>query len=426
MDLITDVDIASPEFKANPYPFYARLRAEAPVCRVALPGKQTAWLITRYDDVVAALKDERFAKDKLNALTPEQAAKQPWVPAMFKPLERNMLDLDAPDHTRLRALVHKAFTPRLIERMQERIQRLADELLDAVQGQGRMDLVRNYALPIPTTIIAQMLGVPVEDRHKFHRWSSTIVTSNPSGWGMLKAIPNAIAFMRYIRKLIATRRANPQDDLISALVQAEEAGDQLSEDELLAMIFILLVAGHETTVNLIGNGMLALLEHPDQLEKLRDDPTLIKPAVEELLRYSSPVETATERYAREEITIAGVTIPRGALVFAVIASANRDERQFANPDTLDITRQPNKHLAFGQGAHYCVGAPLARLEGQIAINTLLRRSRDLRLAVAPGAVRWRRGLVLRGLEALPVVWARSWAAAQSGSEHAVLSLKETR
>ena len=287
-----------------------------------------------------------------------------------------------------------------------------------------MDLIHDYALPIPTTIIAEMLGVPVQDRHTFHRWSSTIVASNPSGWGMLKAMPNAMAFMRYIRKLIATRRANPQDDLISALVQAEEAGDQLSEDELLAMIFILLVAGHETTVNLIGNGMLALLEHPDQLEKLRDDPALIKPAVEELLRYSSPVETATERYAREDITIAGVTIPRGALVFAVIASANRDERQFANPDTLDITRQPNRHLAFGQGAHYCVGAPLARLEGQIAINTLLRRSSALRLAVPPGAVRWRRALVLRGLESLPVVWAKPSVMAQSETQQAVLSSKE--
>jgi cytochrome P450 PksS len=424
MDPLINVNIASPEFKANPYPFYARLRAEAPVCPVTLPQKQTAWLLTRYDDVVMAMKDERFAKDKLNALTPQQAAKQPWVPAMFKPLERNMLDLDAPDHTRLRALVHKAFTPRLIEQMRERIQSLSDELLDAVEGQGRMDLIRDYALPIPTTIIAQMLGVPVEDRHKFHRWSNTIVSSTPSGWGMLKAIPDAIAFMRYIRKLIKARRAAPQDDLISALVQAEEAGEQLSEDELVAMIFLLLVAGHETTVNLIGNGVLTLLEHPDQLEQLRNEPSLFKPAVEELLRYASPVEMATERYAREDITIAGITIPRGALVFAVIASANRDERRFANPDRLDITREPNKHLAFGQGAHYCLGAPLARLEGQIAINTLLRRSSELRLAVAPRAVRWRRALVLRGLEALPVAWARPSATAQSGADRSVLSAGE--
>jgi cytochrome P450 PksS len=426
MDSLMNVNIASPEFKANPYPFYARLRAEAPVYPVTLPSKQTAWLITRYEDVAMALKDERFAKDKLNALTPEQVAKQPWVPAMFKPLERNMLDLDASDHTRLRGLVHKAFTPRLVEQMRERIQKLANELLDVVERQGQMDLIHDYALPIPTTIIAEMLGVPVADRHKFHRWSKALVSSNPSGWGMLKAIPNAMAFMGYIRKLVNARRANPQDDLVSALEQAEEAGEQLSEDELLAMIFLLLVAGHETTVNLIGNGTLALLEHPDQIERLRNDPALIKPTVEELLRYASPVETATERYAREDITIAGVTIPRGALVFAVIASANRDERQFANPDTLDITREPNKHLAFGLGVHYCLGAPLARLEGQIVINSLLRRCADIRPAVAPRALRWRRGLVVRGLEALPVAWSRPSAMAQRGTEHAMLNTGEGR
>jgi cytochrome P450 len=402
-----NVDIASPEFKANPYPFYARLRDESPVYRVTLPGKQAAWLITRYDDVLAALKDPRFAKDKLNALTSEQARKQPWMPALFKPLTRNMLDLDPPDHTRLRALVHKAFTPRLIDRIRERIQTLTDDLLDAVQDRGRMDLIRDYALPLPTTIIAEMLGVPVEDRHKFHRWSSAIVSSNPSGWQMLKAIPNVMAFLRYIRKLVQARRARPQDDLVSALVQVEEAGDQLSEDELVAMIFLLLVAGHETTVNLIGNGSLALLRNPDQMEKLRNDPSLIKTAVEELLRYESPLETATERYAREDVTVAGVTIPRGATVFAVIASANRDERQFPDPDALDLTREPNRHLAFGQGIHYCLGAPLARLEGQIAINTLLRRAPELRLAVPPESLRWRRGLVLRGLQALPVEFRRN-------------------
>jgi cytochrome P450 len=420
------VNIASPEFKANPYPFYARLRAEAPVYRVILPNKQPAWLITRYADVAMALKDERFAKDKLNSLTPQQLARQPWVPGMFKPLERNMLDLDGPDHTRLRALVHKVFTPRLVEQMRERIQTLADELLDAVEGQGRMDVIRDYALPLPTTVIAQMLGVPAEDRYRFHRWSSAIVSSTSSGWGIMKAIPNVMAFMRYIQKSIKARRANPQDDLMTALVQAEEAGDQLSEDELLAMIFLLLVAGHETTVNLIGNGMLALLEHPDQLEQLRNNPALIKPALEELLRYASPVETATERYAREDISIAGVTIPRGGLVYAVIASANRDERQFANPDTLDITREPNQHLAFGHGVHYCLGALLARLEGQIAIWTLLQRSKDLQLAAAPSALRWRRGLVVRGLEALPVTWAKPRVMTQRGSEHGVLSAREGR
>jgi cytochrome P450 len=338
----------------------------------------------------------------LNALTPEQTAKQPWVPGMFKPLTRNMLDLDAPDHTRLRALVHKAFTPRLIERMRERVQELADNLLRTVRDRGHMDVIHQYALPIPTTIIAELLGVRVEDRHKFHHWSRAIVSSNPSGWGMLRAVPSVMAFLRYIQRLVRARRAAPRDDLVSALVQAEDAGERLSEDELLAMIFLLLVAGHETTVNLIGNGVLALLEHPDQMERLQSDPELIRPAVEELLRYDSPLETATERYARQDTTIAGTTIPRGGLVYAVIASANRDDRQFPAADDLDLACEPNRHVAFGQGVHYCLGAPLARLEGQIAINTLLHRLPAVRLAVASRALRWRRGLVLRGLESLPV------------------------
>jgi len=402
----TNVNIASPGHKANPYPFYARLRAESPVHRVTLPDKQAAWLVTRYADVAAALKDERLVKDKLNALTPGQVAKQPWMPALLKPLERTMLDVDAPDHSRLRALVHMAFTPRLVEAMTARVQALTDDLLDRLLDQRRaqrqVDLIREYALPIPTTIIAEMLGVPVADQHKFHRWSSAIVSSNATGFGMLLAIPRVVAFVRYLRKLIASRRAVPQADLVSALVSSEEAGDQLSGDELLAMVFLLLIAGHETTVNLIGNGTLALLENPDQMETLRQDPTLIRTAVEELLRYASPLETATERYAREDVTIEGVTIPQGSLVFAALASANRDDRRFPNPDKLDLTREPNRHLAFGLGVHYCLGAPLARLEGQIAINALLQRAPDLQLAVAPNRLRWRKGLVLRGLAALPV------------------------
>jgi cytochrome P450 PksS len=302
--------------------------------------------------------------------------------------------------------VSKAFTPRLVEQMRDRIQALTDQLLDQVEGRGHMDLVGAYALPLPTTVIAEMLGVPAAERHQFHRWSNALMSAASSTWGLLKAIPNGWAFMRYVRKTIRKRRANPGPDLVSALVRAEEGGDRMSEDELLAMVLLLLVAGHETTVNLIGNGTLALLGHPDQMNKLRGDPVLIRPAVEEMLRYASPVEIATERYAREDVPVAGVTIPRGEMVFAVLASANRDERQFANPDTLDLTREPNKHLAFGLGAHFCLGAPLARLEGQIAINTLLRRCPDLRLAVAPEALRWRRGLLLRGLEALPVTFGK--------------------
>jgi cytochrome P450 len=270
-----------------------------------------------------------------------------------------------------------------------------------------MDLIHAYALQIPTTIIAEMLGVPVKDRLKFHRWSSAGVSSSSSRFGMLKAIPYIMAFVRYVRLLVKARRVKPEDDLISALARAEEAGDQLSEDELLAMIVLLLVAGHETTVNLIGNGALALLEHPDQLSRLHNDPALIKSAVEELLRYNGPLETATERYPREDTAVAGITIPRGELVLAMLASANRDEQQFEHADRLDLGREPNPHVAFGYGVHYCLGASLARLEGQIAIATLLRRMPNLKLAMPSNALRWRHGLVLRGLESLPVVFGKN-------------------
>ena len=402
------INIASPKFKANPFDFYKRLRAESPIRRMPSLKGEPGWLVTRYDDVVTVLNDERFIKNRLNAFSPQQSARELWFRKLkvFKSLERNMLDLDPPDHTRLRALVSKAFTPGLIEQLRERIQSLTDELLDRVHDCGSMDLIRDYALPLPTTIIAEMLGVPVEDRHKFHRWSNAM-TRVSSTWGMVTAIPQALAFLRYIRKIVKLRRANPQQDLVSGLARVEEAGDTLTEDELVAMIFLLLVAGHETTVNLIGNGTLALLEHPDQLVRLRHDPELIKPAVEELLRYTSPVEMATERYAREDLTIAGVTIPRGSVVFAVIASANRDEQHFVNPDALDIAREPNRHLSFGLGPHYCLGAPLARLEGRVAINTLARRMPDLRLAVPQSALQWRSGLVLRGLKSLPLTFGNS-------------------
>jgi cytochrome P450 PksS len=399
---ITPIDVTTPTFKANPFPYYAQLRAEAPVFPVTLM-QQRAWLITRYDDVLNVLKDERFAKDRRNAMTAEQLKKSPWVPPMFKPLERNMLDLDSPDHTRLRALVHKAFTPRMIEKMRDQIQDLTNQLLDAAEPKGSMDLMADFALPLPLTVIGQILGVPAEDNHKFHRWSKTLISGGTSR-NLLVLIPNIMAFMRYLKRLIKERRAYPKDDLISALIQAKDGSDQLSEDEILAMIIVLLIAGHETTVNLIGSGTLALLEHPAQLELLRNEPELIKTAIEELLRFVCPVEMATERYAREDIEIAGTTIPRGELVMAVIGSANRDEHYFENPDMLDITRKNNKHLAFGHGVHFCLGAPLARLEGQIALSTLIQRMPNLRLNIAPDQVRWRGTFVLRGLEALPVAF----------------------
>ncbi len=405
MQTVAPVNIVSAEFKADPFPMLAGLRAREPVFRAYLPGKTKTpvWLLTRYEDVNMLLKDERFTKNRRSALTPEQIRRLPWIPPMFRPLERNMLDLDQPDHTRLRGLVHKAFTPRLVEQMRVRVQTLADELLEGVARRGEMDLINDYALPLPMIIITEILGVPTRDRHKFHKWTKAVVSlSSPNV--TIRVIPAVWMFIRYLRRFFKLRRAAPQDDLATALIQAEEAGDKLSEDELLAMVFLLLVAGHETTVNLIGSGTLALLEHPEEMEKLRHDPTLIKSAIEELLRYTAPVLMSTERYALEDVTLHGVTIRRGEMTFGVIGSANRDENVFKNADALDITREPNKHLAFGQGIHFCLGAPLARMEAQIAINTLLRRMPDLRLKVSPDSLRWRPGMILRGLATLPVAF----------------------
>jgi cytochrome P450 len=400
---IAGPDLASPRFKADPYPFFALLRAEAPVWRTTLPDKRTAWLVTRYEDVAGVLKDDRFAKDPHNAQDQEQRAERPWVPGFLKPLEQNMLDLDDPDHRRLRSLVSKAFTPRLIEQLRGRIESICRQLLDVMERKGRTELVRDYALPLPATVIAELLGIPAKDQRRFHRWSNRIVSIS-SGRDVWRALPAAVAFVRFLRKMSERRRILPEDDLMSALVQAEEAGDRLSQDELLAMSFLLLVAGHETTVNLIASGTLALLEHPDQLEKLEGDSQLIKPAVEELLRYTSPVEIATERYTREDLEICGTTVPRGELVLAVLGSANRDEQHFEDPDTLDLARDPNRHLAFGRGGvHHCLGAPLARMEGQIAISALLQRFPSLDLEVDSGSLRWRRGIFLRGLQRLPLV-----------------------
>jgi cytochrome P450 PksS len=285
--------------------------------------------------------------------------------------------------------------------MRDQIQLLTNELLDKAEPKGSMDLIADFALPVPLIVIGRILGVPAEDNSKFHRWTKAFVSARTSR-NPIMVIPSIMGFMGYLKKLIKSRRANPKDDLVSALVLAKEGNDQLTEAEILAMIFLLLSAGHETTLNLIASGVLALLEHPDQLAKLHNEPALIKTGIEELLRFTGPAEMATERYAREDITIAGTTIPRGELVLAVLGSANRDANYFVNPESLDITREKNKHLAFGQGIHYCVGAPLSRLEGQIAISTLIQRLPNLRLSVPSAQLRWQSGFILRGLEALPV------------------------
>jgi cytochrome P450 PksS len=397
------IDLRSPAFKANPHPTYARLRAAKPVARTRIAWRRPAWVVARYADVAALLRDGRFAKDPLRARSEGRGSAAPWMPPFLQPLSRNMLDLDAPDHTRLRALVQKAFTPRLVEGLRPRIELLVDELISAAMRSGRGELVSQLALPLPLTIIAGLLGVPAADQPRFHRWSSRIVSATPDVRA-LAVLPAAWSLFRYLRRLFAERRAEPRDDLVSALVQAEEAGDRLSPDELLGMVFLLLAAGHETTVNLIGSGVLALIQHPGQAARLRDDAALAKTAVDELVRFTSPVEVATERYALEDLEIAGVTVRRGEMVLGLIGSANRDGEVFADADALDLGREPNRHLGFGIGAHYCLGAPLARLETQVAIPALLRRAPGLDLAVPENALRWRKHVFLRGLRALPVVF----------------------
>lgn len=399
-------DIVSAEFKADPFPFYAQLRQQAPVFRAKITGRknprpsQIVWLVTRYQDVVDLLRDERFLKNKRTALS-GQPSKAMWIPAFARPLEKNMLDLDPPDHRRLRNLVQLAFTPKQIQRLENRIEEIADQLISDMAQQSSADLLKQFALPLPLTVICELLGVPAKDQHKFHHWTAKILGA-PSGWNMIRAIPSLMALLRYLRKLFNDKRSDPQDDLMSALVQVESDGDQLSSDELTGMAFLLLVAGHETTVNLIATGMLELLQARDQFEILSAQPDLIDSAIEELLRFASPVETSTERYAREDLTLHDVQIRKGDMTLGVLASANRDSDEFDNPDQLDITRSPNRHLSFGHGIHFCLGASLARLESRIAFAKLLRRFPGLQLSVPRHQLRWRSAFVLRGLESLPV------------------------
>jgi cytochrome P450 len=396
-----NLDLTSAHFRANAYAHYDRLRAQDPVHKTLLSKGREAWLVTRHADVEAWLKDERLSKDprRVNA----QLNLPVWL-RWFNPfaaLDRNMLDLDPPDHTRLRKLVHHAVTPRRIAQLEARIGELAEELLQAALPRGQMELVADYALPIPVTIICELLGIPPEDHDRLHRWTQVMVSTNPLD-PSLRVLPPLLGMLRYLRALVAHKRQNPDDGLLSALIQAEEDNDKLSNDELLGMIVLLVVAGHETTVNLIANGTLALLEHPDQLERLRSEPALASTAVEELLRFYTPVEIATERYALEPLELHGVTVPRGAMVCLGLGSANRDPEVFDRPEALDLGRPKNRHLAFGNGRHFCLGAPLARLEGTIALRKLLQHASGLRLATG-GPVRWKGGLNLRGLEELRVL-----------------------
>jgi cytochrome P450 len=400
-------DIASTDFKANPWPACAHLRAERPVVRVPVrmhTSMDEAYLVTRYEDAAAVLRDERFVKDVRSARDAHHLG-VPWMPRALKPLAHTMLDADGDEHRRLRTLVRDTFAPKHIAQLEPRVRELVDELLDRMAGAPTVDLVADFALPLPLTVIAEILGIPERDRLRFRRWFSSLIgldTSSRPTVSVLMKLPKILAMMRFLRRLVAERRAHPGDDLVSQLAHTDEDGDRLTEDELVAMVGVLLIAGYETTVNLIATGVLLLLGRPDQLARLREEPALIGPAVEELLRLATPVDVATERYAHEDVEIGGVTIPRGALVLVAIVSANADQRRFPEPERLDVARGENRHLAFGLGPHYCLGAPLARMEGRIAIEGLIHRFPNLRLAVPVEQLRWRPSVSLRGLVALPV------------------------
>lgn len=399
----------SPAFVSDPYPVYDQIRSTEPIY---WSEENKYWLITRYADISSLIHNEHLSSSRISAHAsrlPDQA-KREFQP-LFAAVSSWMLMVDPPDHTRLRGLVNAAFTPKVVSNMRVRIQQLVDGMLESVRSQGQMDVIRDLASPLPATVIAELLGVPLTDEIDFKRWSDDILTGllaiDASGTKEDKysvyaaAQKSFLELSNYFREKVQTLRERPEENLLSALVSAEEAGDRLTEEELFANCVLLMIAGHETTTNLIGNGILALLKHEDQKEQLRSQPALIVPAIEELLRYDSPVQKMA-RFATEDISVADKEIKKGQLVFFCFGAGNRDSERFPNPNQVDIDRKDNKHLAFGHGLHYCLGAALARLEGQIAINSVLR---DFpKLALAAPELEWKRNVTLRGLKSLPVVF----------------------
>ncbi len=404
MPQLPELDLFSPAAKANPYPALALLRSNDPIHAMKMEDGRTTWFITRYEDALAILKDQRFIKDFRRLLTPEQLTQAQGN--LYHMMNTHMLSFDPPDHTRLRALVNISFTPRLVEQWRDRIQAIADELIDAIEqgGKREFDLIDAFAFPLPIIVITEMLGIPTEDRANFRTWSNALLDGAGNPESFQRARAQIFEFTMYLQNLIETKRQQPGDDLIGRLLQAEADGDKLNETELLAMIFLLLVAGHETTVNLIGNSTLALLQNPAQKQLLLDDPSLMRNAVEEFLRFHSPVAVGTNRWVGEDLEFGGKQMHRGDPVLVGLAAANHDPVEFAHPDELDVTRKENRHLAFGMGIHYCLGAPLARLEGQLAIGTLLRRLPNLRLAVPAEELVWRPSMLLLGVSQLPVAF----------------------
>lgn len=404
----------SGELTANLFPLFAQMRSVAPVVQVPFPMGGVdgqAWLVVRMEEAMQVLKDHTlFTVDPQsingsNSIQHSRVTKDPDLsapPTFFT--SKSMLTLDEPNHRRLRTLVSKAFTPRYMESLRPRVQEIADELLDRVQAQGQMDLVQDYAYPLPINVISEMLGVPLADRTQVQVWSSALA----HGIGLARQEPGVVehlrAFGEYTAQLVARKCQHPENDLISQLIATEEEGDRLSEEELISMITLLIFAGHETTSNLIATGSLMLLDNPEQLRKLKADPSLAPSAVEELLRFNGPATVVGPRFATQDLEFAGQLIKKGDMVIPVLKSANRDEHQFVQPEDLDLTRNINRHLAFGHGIHTCLGAPLARVEGDIAFTSLLKRMPNLRLAIPRDSLSWHSTLISQGLNSLPVVF----------------------
>ncbi len=382
-------------FTPNPYPAYTQLRNEEPVARVLLPDGQYAWMITRYDDALEALKNQKFMKD-YRKLYEEDDSDYSSV------FSKNMLFADMPDHRRLRGLVSKAFTPQMIAGMRDRIQEITDELLDEIGGQETVNLIDAFAFPLPIIVICEMLGIPTEDRDNFRIWSNSMIEGSNGAYAQ-DIQKHMQDFIQYLRDRFETVRKNPGEDLISKLIVAEEQGDQLTEKELYGVVSLLIIAGHETTVNFIGNSIMALIENPDQLALLKEQPDLIKTAIEETLRFNDPVEYSTSRWASEDMVSKDQAMKKGDLVIVILNAANHDPSQFENPDQLDITREKSKHLAFGKGIHACLGAPLARLEGEIAIASFFKRYPNAQLNINKDDLEWRTGMIVRGVRELPLL-----------------------
>jgi len=390
----------------NPFPLFAQVRELGAVHEVTLADGHQAWLVVRYDAVRAALNDPRLSKDMHAALATGADLVAEGLPGPA--FARHMLSVDPPDHTRLRRLVSGTFSPRRVEALRPRVQAIVDDLLDQIAAQGpesRVDLVAAYAFPLPFTVICELLGVPEPERDALGRGLAGMLvpTSTPAQYARAKEASDGVVAM--LGELVRTKQQQPGDDLVSGLINARDGEERLDNQELLSTIFQLIVAGHDTTTSLIGNGVVALLRNPDQLAQLRNDSASIAAAVEELLRYDAPVPHATFRYAIEPVTIGDVTIPAGAQVVIGLAAANRDPDRYANPELLDMDRAESRHLAFGHGIHHCLGAVLARMEGQLAIASLLARFPELRLAVPVEELHWDHGdgLVLRGLAELAVI-----------------------